>query len=139
MPDETLQPEETVTVPNVVGMELQEARDALADIGLQSSYDGSGSVVSQFPTAATEVHKNSTVALTMETKAIQPEGTEMVTVPDFTGMDMTQAKNTAIASGLVFVARGNGVVQEQSPAAGTQVSRGSSIVVDFKLQIAAAQ
>ena len=75
----------------------------------------------------------------METKAIQPEGTEMVTVPDFTGMDMTQAKNTAIASGLVFVARGNGVVQEQSPAAGTQVSRGSSIVVDFKLQIAAAQ
>ncbi len=34
MPSENMQEQEKVTVPNVVGMELQEARDALANAGL---------------------------------------------------------------------------------------------------------
>ena len=139
MPSENMQEQEKVTVPNVVGMELQEARDALANAGLQSSYDGNGVVTSQVPAADETAYKNSTVTLSMETKAMQQEGAEMVTVPDFTGMDMAAARDTAVSSGLVFIARGNGVAQGQSPAAGTQVSKGSNIVVDFRLQIASAE
>jgi len=139
MPSENVSEQEKVTVPNVVGMELQEARDILANAGLQVSYDGSGTVVSQVPAADEEVYKNNTVVLVMETKTMQQEGNEMVTVPDFTGMDIITARNTAISSGLVFVARGSGVAQDQSPAAGTQVSKGSNIVIDFKLQIASEQ
>ena len=63
----------------------------------------------------------------------------MITVPDFAGMDMATARDTAVSSGLVFVARGNGVAQGQSPAAGTQVVQGSDIVIEFRLQIASAQ
>ena len=139
MPSENMQEQEKVTVPNVVGMELQEARDALANAGLQSSYDGNGVVTSQVLAADETAYKNSTVTLSMETKAMQQEGAEMVTVPDFTGMDMAAARDTAVSSGLVFIARGNGVAQGQSPAAGTQVSKGSNIVVDFRLQIASAE
>lgn len=139
VPGENMQEQEKSTVPNVIGMELQEARDALANAGLQVSYDGSGIVVGQVPAADEEVYKNSMVTLAMETKAVPQEGNEMVTVPDFTGMDIITARNTALSSELVFVARGNGVAQGQSPAAGTQVSKGSNIVIDFKLQIASGQ
>ena len=61
----------------------------------------------------------------------------MVTVPDFTGMDMAAARDTAVSSGLVFIARGNGVAQGQSPAAGTQVSKEviSLLILDYKLRL----
>lgn len=139
VPSENMQEQEKSIVPNVIGMELQEARDALANAGLQVSYDGSGIVVGQVPAADEEVYKNSMVTLAMETKEVPQEGNEMVTVPDFIGMDIITARNTATSSGLVFVARGNGIAQGQSPAAGTQVSKGSNIVIDFKLQIASGQ
>lgn len=139
MPSENIQEQEKVTVPNLVGMDLQTARDALAGLGLQASFDGSGMVQGQVPAENEEVYKNSTVQLSMETKAVQQPADDKTTVPDFTNMDVKSARDAAISAGLVFIARGDGVARSQSLAAGSQVEKGSGVVIDFKLQIASGQ
>ena len=139
MPSENIQEQEKVTVPNLVGMDLQTARDTLAGLGLQASFDGSGTVQGQVPAENEEVYKNSTVQLAMETKAVQQPADDKTTVPDFTNMDVKSARDAAISAGLVFIARGDGVARSQSLAAGSQVEKGSGVVIDFKLQIASGQ
>lgn len=139
MPSENIQEQEKVTVPNLVGMDLQTARDTLAGLGLQASFDGSGTVQGQVPAENEEVYKNSTVQLAMETKAVQQPADDKTIVPDFTNMDVKSARDAAISAGLVFIARGDGVARSQSLAAGSQVEKGSGVVIDFKLQIASGQ
>lgn len=139
MPSENVQSQEKVVVPNLVGMDLQTARDTLSNLGFNSSYDGSGTVQSQIPAANEEVYKNSTVQLSMETKEMQQAAADKVVVPDFTNMNITQARDAAIASELVFIARGDGAAQSQSPAAGSQVEKGSSVVIEFKLPMASGE
>ncbi len=139
MPDENVRGQEKVTLPNLVGMDLQTARDTLAGLRLQASFDGSGTVQSQMPEAETEVYQNSAVQLVMETKTTQPPSEDKAVVPDFQGMSITEARDAAIASGLIFVVRGDGKAQSQSLAAGSQVEKGSTVVVEFKLQIASGQ
>ncbi|MEG0702161.1 MAG: penicillin-binding transpeptidase domain-containing protein [Christensenella sp.] len=139
MPSEDMQAQEKAVVPSVVGMDLQTARDTLANAGFKVIYDGSGIVQSQIPAAGEEIYKNANVSLAMETKTAQPTAADKIVVPNFAGMDITTARDTAISSGLVFIARGDGTAQNQSPAAGSQVEKGSSAVIDFKLPIAPAQ
>lgn len=139
MPSENIQEQEKVTVPNLVGMDLQTARDTLAGLGLQASFDGSGTVQGQVPAENEEVYKSSTVQLAMEIKAVQQPADDKTTVPDFTNMDVKSARDAAISAGLVFIARGDGVARSQSLAAGSQVEKGSGVVIDFKLQIASGQ
>lgn len=52
---------------------------------------------------------------------------EMTNVPDFTGMTADEARQAAEESGLSVDFIGSGKVKEQSPAAGTEVQRGSRI------------
>ncbi|MEA5002348.1 MAG: penicillin-binding transpeptidase domain-containing protein, partial [Christensenella sp.] len=129
--DEAARNAEKTVVPNVVGMDMQTAKDTLANIGLAVKLDGSGNVLSQIPAAEEEVYAGSTVTLTMETKSATVPAAEMTTVPDFTGMDIVTARDTAIGAGLKFVALGNGVAQGQKPAANLQVEKGTTVTVQF--------
>ena len=52
---------------------------------------------------------------------------EMTNVPDFTGMTADEARQAAEESGLSVDFIGSGKAKEQSPAAGTEVQRGSRI------------
>lgn len=126
-----------ITVPNVVGMELQQAIDALRELGLTYTADGEGKVTAQIPAAEEEVYQGGNVALTMETKE-EPDNkdnTEVVTVPDFTGLSLTEARDKAIESGLKFVALGTGKAGSQFPLKDTPVPKGSSVTITFHLQV----
>ncbi len=129
--DEAARSAQKIAVPNVVGMDMQTAKDVLASAGLSTKLDGSGTVLSQMPVAEEEVYAGSTVTLSMETKSAVTSAVEMTTVPDFTGMDMITARDAAIAAGLKFVALGDGVAQGQKPAANLQVEKGTTVTVQF--------
>lgn len=137
--DEAARSAQKVAVPNVVGMDMQTAKDTLANAGLSVKLDGSGSVLSQIPAPDEEVYAGSTVTLNMETKSEATPNAEMVTVPDFTGMNINEARDAAIGVGLKFVALGDGRAQSQKPIAGLQVEKGATVTVEFKLQIDTAQ
>lgn len=53
-----------VTVPDLTGMNIQEANETLSGLGLTMKISGSGFATSQDPAAGTEVEKNSTVNVT---------------------------------------------------------------------------
>ena len=137
--DEAARSAQKVAVPNVVGMDMQTAKDTLANAGFSVKLDGSGSVLSQIPAPDEEVYAGSTVTLNMETKSEATPNAEMVTVPDFTGMNINEARDAAIGAGLKFVALGDGRAQSQKPIAGLQVEKGATVTVEFKLQIDTAQ
>lgn len=137
--DEAARSVQKVAVPNVVGMDMQTARDTLANADLSVKLDGSGSVLSQIPAPDEEVYAGSTVTLNMETKTEVTPNAEMVAVPDFTGMNINEARDAAIGAGLKFVALGDGRAQSQKPIAGLQVEKGTTVTVEFKLQIDTAQ
>lgn len=137
--DEAARSAQKVAVPNVVGMDMQTAKDTLENAGLSVKLDGSGSVLSQIPAPDEEVYAGSTVTLNMETKSEATPNAEMVTVPDFTGMNINEARDVAIGAGLKFVALGDGRAQSQKPIAGLQVEKGATVTVEFKLQIDTAQ
>ena len=137
--DEAARSAQKVAVPNVVGMDMQTAKDTLANAGFSVKLDGSGSVFSQIPAPDEEVYAGSTVTLNMETKSEATPNAEMVTVPDFTGMNINEARDAAIGAGLKFVALGDGRAQSQKPIAGLQVEKGATVTVEFKLQIDTAQ
>jgi stage V sporulation protein D (sporulation-specific penicillin-binding protein) len=128
---------EKVKVPDLTGLELAAAQEALEMAGLACTADGTGKVVSQVPAAGEEVYTGTGVLLTMETKEEQPdeegETAETVLVPDFTGLSFAQARDLAIASGLEFVALGDGKAKSQYPLKDTPVEKGSKVEVTFGL------
>ncbi len=135
----TANEEDKIEVPDVKGLPMQDAKDKLSDAGLQSSLDGSGTVLGQIPAAGEKVSAGSVITLSMENKSVQQGGTEKITVPDLVGLTLIDARNKALAAGLEFIALGEGTVQKQMPVANSQVEKGSRIVADFKLPIASGQ
>lgn len=120
----------TVAVPNVLGMTQPEAQTALDDEGLKvgtvteekSDTVEPGSVISQNPTAGTDVEAGSSVGL------VVAAGAELVTVPDVVGSSKDAALQSLARAQLQvsvtetpseFMPAGN--VVSQSPKAGQQV------------------
>ncbi len=123
-----------VTVPNVVTLSEEEAARTLKEKSLTYRVEGDGPVVTDMiPTPNSEVPGKSEIVLYMG--ASKPSG--HVTVPDFRGMNMAQANAAAVNSGLYLLARGAGVdgptvsVTWQDIEAGTEVVRGTTVVVEF--------
>ncbi len=123
-----------VVVDDLTGMTAKEAEKLLKDASLSARCIGNGDTVTgQIPAAGEVVPGGSQVLLYLgET----PE-TEMVTVPDFTGMNRQQASDAAGALGLYILPKGNlditpGVTATaQSVASGTQVNVGTTIQLEF--------
>ena len=57
-----------VTVPDLSGMNIQEANEILTGLGLKIKVKGSGFAVSQNPKAGTKVNRNSKVTVTFKQK-----------------------------------------------------------------------
>jgi beta-lactam-binding protein with PASTA domain len=126
-----------VTVPNVVGQTRGAATAAIIGAGLvvgtvtqqSSSTVASGDVISETPAAGIDVASGSAVNLVVSTGAMQ------VTVPNVVGQTQTAAATAITGAGLIVgtvtqqpsgaVASGN--VVSESPAAGTNVARGSAV------------
>lgn len=127
---------EKITVPDVTGKTLSEATSTLTSAGFSvnsseeaSNNVASGLVISTDPRAGSEVQKGSIVNVKVS------KGADKVSVPNITGLSLSDARAKAESVGLTISQTGSehsdkydvNYVISQSPAAGTQVDRGSSI------------
>ncbi|MBP3478161.1 MAG: PASTA domain-containing protein [Oscillospiraceae bacterium] len=124
----------TVVMENLTGMTAKEAQKVLEEQTLTAVLSGSGeTVTAQIPAAGQSLPGGSQVLLYLGEEPSEA----MVTVPDFLGMTRQQASDAAGALGLYILPKGNldispGVTATiQSVAAGTQVSPGTTIQLEF--------
>ena len=125
---------EPVAVPNVVGQPVDAAKKAIADAKLRfkvtEAFDetvAAGLVVSQDPANGT-AGKNSVVQLVVS------KGPPLVVVPDVNGRPVAEAQATLQAAGFVVTVNqlpvGPGIVRGQSPAAGEEHPKGTTVTIN---------
>ena len=128
---------ELVAVPAVIGLSGDSAEAQISDAGLvpavqeAESEEPEGEVISQDPSAGSELRVGSTVTITVST------GIEQVVVPDVVGIGAGDAEGQLRAEGLVPVRREqevaepdeDGRVIDQRPAAGVEVDSGREVVI----------
>ncbi len=138
----------TVSVPNLLGLSLDEARQSLSNVGLtlSSSYDTAYSssidankVMSQSVASGTEVTAGTTITVTLSL------GQETATVPDLSSCTTeSEVKSKLESAGLSYnitttsvysdtVASGNIVSISMNPSAGSSVSKGSTVSVSISV------
>ncbi len=127
--------ESQVTVPDVIGLNIAEARETLEDVDFEvevvddpESDVEPGLVTDQDPRERTEADKGSTVVLTVSGEP------EVVAVPDISNMPETEAQRILTEHGLRWTVesiedpdREPGVVSGQDPAPGTEVEVDSAV------------
>ncbi len=123
-----------IVMPDLEGMTAKEAEKQLKDLGFRVQAVGDGETVTgQIPAAGQTVPGGSQVLVYLGAK---PE-IVMVQVPDFTGMTRQAASDAAGKLGLYILVSGNQSVDKsvtvtgQSIAAGTQVTVGTTITLEF--------
>ena len=123
-------PAQDVKVPDVVTYSWSDAEKSLESAGLVAHYTGdpSGVVTAQDVAAGTMVAPGTIVTVTLTVP------TPQVTVPDLSGMSLTEAEDATDQAGLALDYTGpdDGTVSDQSPAAGTQVDQGSTVNVTLE-------
>ncbi len=124
----------TVVLENMEGFTRKEAEKYLKEQGLSCVSIGDGeTVTAQIPAAGGTVPGGSQVLLYYG----QAPQEQTVTVPDFSGMNRQQASDAAGKLGLYILVAGNNeispevTVTAQSICAGTQVSYGTTIRLEF--------
>ena len=123
-----------VIMPDLSGLSAKEAEKQLKALGLMGKTLGSADAVTgQIPAAGQSVPWGSEVLLYLGQR---PE-TELVTVPDFSGMTRQSASDAAGKLGLYILVGGNQTVStsvtvtSQSIAPGTEVAVGTTIQLIF--------
>ncbi len=136
-------PVPTVAVPDLSGP-AADASQTLSDVGLvagdvTSAYDDSiaaGDVVSSDPAAGTEVPLGSAVAY------VTSLGVETVAVPDFSGLTLAAAQDTADTAGLILEtqpvetdAAAPDTIVGQDPAADSEAAVGSTVTLQVAVPV----
>ena len=125
------------TAPSVTGMTLDQAYAVLEEAGLSYTVlgdesDGSITVTQQVPQGGTAVPKEGQVVLYTSG---YDEASTLVTVPDFTGLDLVNANYVASLSGLQVSVSGStgegATVTSQALEEGEQVPMGTVISLTF--------
>jgi beta-lactam-binding protein with PASTA domain/predicted Ser/Thr protein kinase len=125
-----------VTIPAVVGKNIDEATNDLEQLGLtvipksQTSDRPQGEVLDQSPDPGTQVAKNSTVTLTVSS------GTGQATVPNVVGQDAGSAGNILGQAGFHANTKTQssdtvqpGIVISTNPPAGAKATKGSTVTM----------
>ncbi len=121
--------QQTVRVPNLIGMDIKDARHSLEKLKLKLDIYGDGTKVkAQLPLPGSILSEGGKVILYTSVPASggQPE---TVAVPDLTGKTLAEAKEIIKLLNLNLEVRGSGVVVRQEPEPGAQVAVGSTITV----------
>jgi eukaryotic-like serine/threonine-protein kinase len=126
----------TATVPNVVGMSLAQAIDALHKVGLNAnptivpSDAPQNQVIHQNPVPGSSEPKGTSVDLQVS------NGPPQVTVPDVVGYTSQQAVQALQAQGfqvneqyMSTDASQDNIVQQQNPAGNSQATKGSTVTI----------
>ena len=122
-----------VTMPDVTGMNLTDARAILRELGIDSVTDGtSRTVTGQLPPAGATVSEGF-CAMLYVTGESAPTAQDYTRVPSVLGMPMRESAQALRGSGLAFAAKGEGIAVKQSPAAGTYAPAGDTVTVEFQL------
>ena len=130
-PDTDAPPAKPVTVPDVTGLDVDAARRALSEAGLDSVLDGTGGLVTgQLPAPGAGMNEGALVMLYVE-DGVAPNDAP-VAVPDVTGLPVTQANRLLRAYGLELKVEGSGLAVSQSPEAGECVNPTSVVRVRFE-------
>jgi serine/threonine-protein kinase len=129
-----------VTVPNLIGMQLDTAQTQYTDITIVKSnttYDDSapeGQIIKQNPVKNTKVKKSSEVKVTVSL------GPQKITVPDVTNRSKTEAETELNNSGFSkfddqpeYSDVAAGYVIKTSPAAGEQAAKSDTITLVISL------
>lgn len=121
---------EDVTVPDVTGMSVSDAIDAIEDAGLDCVLDGAGARVSaQLPAPGAEMAEGSLVMLYVEGVTLT---TEQVRVPNVAGLSVIEANRLIRSYGLKMTVSGSGIAFSQTPAAGEMVPPTTIVDVTFQ-------
>jgi len=116
-----------VSVPNLVGLPVTDARWLLDERGLRCWAPGSRGVVSgQQPAPGRQEVAGTVISLQVSPLSAQP------VVPDLTGLTIKKAGAVLAELGLQISIKGSGIAAEQQPKAGTRVSRGAVVTVRFQ-------
>ncbi len=124
---------QTVAVPDVEGLTVNEALSKLAEVGLEGIYQEEDEVVAQLPKAGTQVEAGTQILLyTAKTDIVveDDDEEETVTVPNLSGMTRLQALDALQSRGLVMeLDEGSikGRVNGQSVEAGKKVKVGTVV------------
>ncbi len=131
--------DESVVVPDVTGMTIAQAKQALKDVGIEATFQSgeSETVVAQVPSAGRVVMKGSDVLLyteVMELDLDTDDGYSKVKVPNVVGMTRLEAHDALEALGLEILIDPpdqQGEAIRQSPEAGAEVEPGTEVLVEF--------
>ena len=129
-PTEQTSDQNTVQVPNVLGMTQEEATAALAEKGLTATFQGEGIVADQLPAAGESVKAGENIAVTLK-KEEELGPVEMVTVPNLKGKTREECKQVLEELGLTYYFHGDGTASWQNPKVGTEVEKRSEVRVEF--------
>ena len=123
----------SVTMPEVTGMNVKDARAILREAGIDCVTDGTQSVVTgQLPPAGTTVQEGF-CAMLYVTGAIAPTAEEFTQVPDVIGLPVRESAQAMRSAGLALDAQGDGIAVKQSPAAGTYAAAGDTVTVEYRV------
>ena len=122
-----------MTVPDVTGMTLAEARKVLTDCGLFYETDGETTLVSaQAPAAGATLRKGGSVMLYTYDQAPR-QAVDLVRVPDVRGLSMVEAGRQLRARGMDMEIAGSGIAVRQMPPAGDYAPLNAVVTVTFEL------
>ena len=120
------------TVPNVTGLSVEQAKAALAEVGLQARIYGDGSTITaQLPGSGAVVANGSTILL----YAGKEPSADKETMPDLSNLSYQTARDRMAALGLYIKTSSSitdtaaQVISGQSVAAGTQIDHGTVVEV----------
>lgn len=125
----------TTTIPDFKNKTVGEAKQLLKSYGFIVNVDTSVSdselITNQMPKKGAQLLENSCVFLYTESNNVATS----VTVPNFKGMSVSEAKNVALEHNLNISLDGSGIVISQDVAAETQVEIGSIISLTLKSEL----
>lgn len=124
--------DDTVLVPDLVNLPLNEALASISSRGLNAKVEGEGDLVwQQTPRAQSKLSKGSQVIIYLSPFNKDQQDGE-VTVPDLQGKSMKEVAKILADLGLHLSPEGYGLASQQSPQAGKIVTRGSIIKIKFQ-------
>ena len=130
-PDTEEAPAPAAAVPDVTGLDVQAAIEAVEAAGFSCALDGiGGSVRGQLPAPGAELPEGSLMMLYVEGARV-PEG-ETARVPDVAGLSVLEANKLIRSFGLEMRIEGSGLAVAQSPAAGENVNPTTVVSVRFE-------
>ena len=122
-----------VTMPDVTGMNVTDARAILRELGIDSVTDGTNPLVTgQLPPAGTTVSEGFCAMLYVRGISAPTAG-EYTQVPDVIGLPVRESAQALRQSGLELEAQGDGIAVRQRPSAGAYAAAGTAVTVTFEV------